>query len=73
MLEEQRMNFQQFIRKRQDALDNQCTAVSDWATLMSTELRRRDEDLHRFLSEDLQYTTGIVLVLTGSDASDKVL
>ncbi|XP_045581518.1 uncharacterized protein [Procambarus clarkii] len=58
VLEEQRMNFQRFIRKRQDALDNQCSAISDWATLMSTELRRRDEDLHKFLSEDLQYTTG---------------
>lgn len=58
VLEEQRMNFQQFIRKRQDALDIQCSAVSDWATLMSTELRRRDEDLHRFLSEDLHYNTG---------------
>ncbi|XP_045581516.2 uncharacterized protein [Procambarus clarkii] len=57
VLEEQRMNFQRFIRKRQDALDNQCSAISDWATLMSTELRRRDEDLHKFLSEDLQYTT----------------
>ncbi|KAK8378341.1 hypothetical protein O3P69_011082 [Scylla paramamosain] len=57
VLEEQRMSFQQFIKKRQDALDNQCAAVGDWATLMSTELRRRDEDLHRFLSEDLQYTT----------------
>ncbi|XP_069960814.1 serine-rich adhesin for platelets isoform X2 [Cherax quadricarinatus] len=57
VLEEQRMNFQRFIHKRQDALDNQCSAITDWAMLMSTELRRRDEDLHRFLSEDLQYTT----------------
>ncbi|XP_042232774.1 uncharacterized protein LOC121873323 [Homarus americanus] len=57
VLEDQRMNFQRFIRKRQDALDNQCSAITDWAMLMSTELRRRDEDLHRFLSEDLQYTT----------------
>ncbi|XP_071524409.1 uncharacterized protein [Panulirus ornatus] len=57
VLEEQRMDFQRFIRKRQDALDNQCSAITDWALLMSTELRRRDEDLHRFLSEDLQFAT----------------
>lgn len=58
VLEEQRMDFQKFIRKRQDALDTQCSAITDWAMLMSSELRRRDQDLHRFLSEDLQYTTG---------------
>ncbi|XP_064082831.1 uncharacterized protein LOC135198803 [Macrobrachium nipponense] len=57
VLEEQRMDFQRFVRKRQDALDNQCSAITDWAMLMSSELRRRDEDLHRFLNEDLQYTT----------------
>ncbi|XP_069980656.1 putative leucine-rich repeat-containing protein DDB_G0290503 [Penaeus vannamei] len=57
VLEEQRMDFQKFIRKRQDALDTQCSAITDWAMLMSSELRRRDQDLHRFLSEDLQYTT----------------
>ncbi|KAK7086969.1 hypothetical protein SK128_006598, partial [Halocaridina rubra] len=62
VLEEQRMDFQRFVRKRQDALDNQCSAITDWAMLMSSELRRRDEDLHKFLSEDLQYTTGNVPV-----------
>ncbi|KAK4308690.1 hypothetical protein Pmani_019641 [Petrolisthes manimaculis] len=57
VLEEQRGDFQRFIRKRQEALDNQCSSISDWAVLMSTELRRRDLDLHRFLSEDLQFAS----------------
>ena len=53
------MDFQNFIEKRQDALDTQCSSISDWASLMSSELRRRDEDLHRFLSEELHYSPGM--------------
>ena len=52
------MDFQRFVRKRQEALDTQCSAITDWAMLMSSELRRRDEDLHRFLNEDLQQSSG---------------
>ena len=58
VLEDQRMDFQRFVRKRQEALDSQCSAITDWAMLMSSELRRRDEDLHRFLNDDIQYTPG---------------
>lgn len=56
VLEEQRMDFQRFVRKRQEALDSQCLAISDWSGLMSSELRRRDEDLHRFLSDNLHFS-----------------
>lgn len=58
VLEQQRTDFQGFIRKRQDALDSQCSSISDWALLMSSELRNRDEDLHRFLNEELRLSPG---------------
>ncbi|KAB7493810.1 hypothetical protein Anas_10160 [Armadillidium nasatum] len=59
VLEQQRTDFQGFIRKRQDALDSQCSSISDWALLMSSELRNRDEDLHRFLNEELRLSPAI--------------
>ncbi|KAF2346494.1 hypothetical protein FHG87_022749 [Trinorchestia longiramus] len=65
VLEEQRADFSRFVRKRQEALDSQCHAISDWSALMSSELRRRDEDLHRFLSDNLHFSVSPIASYPG--------
>ncbi|XP_069671575.1 kinesin-like protein Klp61F isoform X2 [Periplaneta americana] len=54
LLEHQRTDFGTFVRERQDDLETQCSYVNDWSQTIVTELQKRNQDVEKFLIEDLR-------------------
>ena len=54
LLEEQRSDMVTLVRERQDDLEAHTTSLSDWALLLGTEVKQRNEDVVKFLVEDLR-------------------
>lgn len=54
LLEEQRSDMVTLVRERQDDLEAHTTSLSDWALLLGTEMKQRNEDVVKFLVEDLR-------------------
>lgn len=55
MLEEQRADMITLVRERKDDAEGQSTALSDWGTLLATEIKQRNEDVVKFLVEDIRH------------------
>ncbi|XP_063221764.1 kinesin-like protein KIF11 isoform X2 [Bacillus rossius redtenbacheri] len=53
-LEGQRLGLGDFVRGRQDAAEEQCSRVAEWSHAATSEVRRLDSDLERFIGEDLR-------------------
>ena len=64
LLEEQRADMSTLVRERQDDFDAQSTALDDWSILLGTEIKQRNEDVVKFLSEDLRRDLPNGLLLT---------
>ncbi|PSN39061.1 hypothetical protein C0J52_10095 [Blattella germanica] len=54
ILEQQRIDFGTFVRERQDDLDSQCSYISSWTQSTVSELQLRNQDVDKFLVEDLR-------------------
>ena len=55
LLEEQRADMSTVVRERTDDFDAHSTAMNDWSLLLATEIKNRNEDVVKFLSEDLRH------------------
>lgn len=53
LLEQQRMDFGTFVRDRQDDLESQCSSINGWSQIMTSGLQQCNQDLEKFLDEDL--------------------
>lgn len=54
LLEEQRADMVTTVRERQDDVEAHTSSMNDWSTLLSTEIKQRNEDVVKFLVEDLR-------------------
>ncbi|XP_023709668.1 kinesin-like protein Klp61F isoform X3 [Cryptotermes secundus] len=54
ILEQQRMDFGTFVRERQDDLETQCSYVNGWSQIMTSGLQKCNQELEKFLDEDLR-------------------
>lgn len=57
LLEEQRADMATMVRERQDDVEAHSTSVSDWGSLLSTEIKQRNSDVFKFLTEDIRQDT----------------
>ena len=55
LLEEQRADMVTTVRERQDDLEAHTSSMSDWSTLLSTEIQQRSSDVVKFLVEDMRH------------------
>ena len=53
LLEEQRSDMTTTVRERQDDTEVQYSAFKDWSVLLGAEIKQRNEDVVKFLVEDL--------------------
>lgn len=54
ILEQQRMDFGTFVRERQNDLETHCSYISGWSHTMTSGLQQCNQDLEKFLDEDLR-------------------
>lgn len=57
LLEEQRADMATLVRERRDDVEAYGTALSDWSLLLAAEIKQRNEDVVKFLTEDLRQDT----------------
>lgn len=55
LLEEQRADMSTMVRERKDDFEAQTTALNDWANLLGTEIKQRNEDVVKLLTEELRH------------------
>jgi len=55
LLEEQRSDMTTMIRERQDDTEAQSSAFKDWSVLLGAEIKQRNDDVVKFLVEDLTH------------------
>ena len=55
LLEEQRADMSTLVRERKDDFEAQTTGLNDWSLLLAAEIKHRNEDVVKFLSEDLRH------------------
>ena len=54
LLEEQRADMVTLVRERQDDVEAHSSSMSDWGQLLAGEIKQRNDDVHKFLVEDLR-------------------
>ena len=54
LLEEQRNDMVTLVRERQDDVEAHSSAMSDWGQLLAGEIKQRNDDVHKFIVEDLR-------------------
>merc|ERR1712071_406671 len=53
LLEEQRSDMTTVVRERKDDVEAHASAFKDWSLILGTEIKQRNEDVVKFLVEDL--------------------
>ncbi|KZS05220.1 Kinesin-like protein [Daphnia magna] len=54
LLEEQRADMVTTVRERRDDVESHASSMSDWSSLLSTEIRQRNSDVVKFIVEDMR-------------------
>lgn len=55
LLEEQRADMVTTVRERQDDVEAHTSSMNDWSLLLSTEIKQRNDDVVKFLVEDMKH------------------